>query len=389
MELTTLNPKDLAYANRELSNKEISVLISNNQFKEDFLQNDYFTDLRTITFINEENKKNRFEGFNDLGMIYYFIHRQKHVNKNKKLSDTTKKDYMRDIFQFYNNWLQYLEVSPIKVPYIYKTGNSLQYVEPRHIEIYQTEWLANKANYKPATIARKSVVLRSLFHWLYKVNYISTPLHESFISSEISEEDKPDRDLTYNEVKMILDYWEERKHPINYPLLLLLATSGMRVQEVAKAKWGELFFDHSSNNYFLSSFGKNNKHRDVVIFPYVLEALQMLRKRRRLPVELNPSDDTPLIPTIRKKHYDFTYLSRYVTEIIKETNLPFLEHKQGDISSHWLRHFFANHSLDNGANLEYIRQTLGHSMLKTTQGYLRKNIERKNNAALTWNQHKF
>jgi integrase/recombinase XerD len=108
-----------------------------------------------------------------------------------------------------------------------------------------------------------------------------------------------------------------------------------------------------------------------------------------LPIELNPTDNTPLIPNIKKNHYDFTYLSRYVTDIVKDTNLPFLKDKQGDISPHWMRHFFANHSLDNGANLEYIRQTLGHSMLKTTQGYLRKNMERKYNAALTWKQLQF
>jgi integrase len=372
---------------RELNLEELVALLKSNNFKEEFIKDNLLADLRNLTFHNEESKKNKFDGFNDLEMIYYFIHRQKHVNKEKKLSTTTKKDYMRDIFQFYNNWTQYLEVYANKEPYIDKTGKSLKYIEPRHIEIYQTEWLGNKAGYKPATIARKTVVLKSFFHWLYKVGYISIPLQESFISSEISEEDKPNRDLTYYEVKMILDYWQE--HPINYPLLLLLATSGMRVQEVAKARWRELFYDHSTGNYFLSSVGKNNKHRDVVIFPYVLEALKVIRMRRRLPIELNPTDNTPLIPTIKKKHYDFTYLSRYVTDVIKGTNLPFLKDKQGDISPHWMRHFFANHSLDNGANLEYIRQTLGHSMLKTTQGYLRKNMERKNNAALTWNQMEF
>ena len=100
-------------------------------------------------------------------------------------------------------------------------------------------------------------------------------------------------------------------------------------------------------------------------------------------------DETPLIPTRNQEFYDYRYLSRYVKKIIKETQLPFLETKSSDITPHWFRHFFANHSLDNGANLEYIRQTLGHSMLKTTLGYLNKNIERKNNAALVWKQKEF
>jgi hypothetical protein len=57
------------------------------------------------------------------------------------------------------------------------------------------------------------------------------------------------------------------------------------------------------------------------LFPYVLEALKDCRRRRRLPVELNRLDETPLIPTRSKEFYDYTYLSRYVKKIIKETQL--------------------------------------------------------------------
>ncbi|GAA3313484.1 hypothetical protein GCM10020331_003720 [Ectobacillus funiculus] len=76
-------------------------------------------------------------------------------------------------------------------------------------------------------------------------------------------------------------------------------------------------------------------------------------------------DETPLIPTRNQEFYDYTYLSRYVKKgYQRDTTSLFLETKPSDITPHWFRHFFANHSLDNGANLEYIRQTLGHSMLK-------------------------
>lgn len=385
MELITIDKKNKLFNTTNITDKELFQLISKDSFKNEYIKEDYFFHLRLLTYNNEENGKNRFEGFNDITMIYYFIHRQRHVNKEKKLSKTTKKDYARDILQFYGNWILFLDGNKLSM----NKENLFKLIEPRHIEMYQTDFLPNSAHYKPATIARKSVVLRSFLHWLYKVGYITTPLHEAFISSELSMEDKPDRDLSYPEVKMILDYWERKKHPINYPILLLLATSGLRVAEVAKAKWGDIFYDYSSGNYFLSSVGKNKKHRDVVIFPYVLDALKIIRKRRKLPIELDPTDMSPVIPTIKQQFYDHTYLSRYVKKIIQETNLPFLESKEREITPHWFRHFFANHSLDNGAGLEYIRQTLGHSLLKTTQGYLRKNMERKNNAALTWNMEKF
>ncbi|MFB9760561.1 hypothetical protein [Ectobacillus funiculus] len=86
-------------------------------------------------------------------MIYYFVHRQKHVDKNETLSETTVKDYIRGIFQFYKHWLQYPASSHHEEASQEQTGSYLQFLEPRHIEMYQTDWIPEKAGYKPATIA--------------------------------------------------------------------------------------------------------------------------------------------------------------------------------------------------------------------------------------------
>ncbi|MFP3126289.1 tyrosine-type recombinase/integrase [Ectobacillus funiculus] len=387
MELIKRNTSEYSPITKSLSTMDLLHMVQDEKVKEEMINDQYLPVLRSLVYENEENNKHRFEGFTDVEMIYYFVHRQKHVDRSEKLSETTVKDYVRDIFQFYKHWLQYLASSHHKKEG--ETGNYLQFLEPRHIEMYQTDWMPEKAGYKPATIARKSIVIRGFLRWLYKEGYLKTPLHSYFVSSAVKQKHTPNRDLTYEEVKMLLEYWKEKNHPINYAILTMLATTGLRIQEVCKAKWSELFYDSSTGHYFLSSKGKNEKHRDALIFPYVLEALKDCRRRRRLPTELNRLDKTPLIPTRSQEFYDYTYLSRYVKKIIKETELPFLETKPSDITPHWFRHFFANHSLDNGANIEYIRQTLGHSMLKTTLGYLNKNIERKNNAALVWQQEEF
>ncbi|KAB8138534.1 tyrosine-type recombinase/integrase [Gracilibacillus oryzae] len=348
------------------------------------LKDDMIEELQIEIYKNEEQHSDRFYQFNDLQMIYYFIHRQQHVNKAKKLTELTKRNYLRDILQFYRHWVDFQEGSMIK-----ESNQLLARLEPRHVEYYQVNFLSKQMNYKVATIARKTIVLKSFLKWLHQVDYLKRPVHHTMISASVSTEDQPDRDLSYQEVAMLINYWKEKKHPINYPILVVLATTGLRITELCKANWGDLFFDYTTGHYFLSSIGKNKKHRDVLIFPYVLEALKILRRRRRLPEQLNPNDRSPLLANRSQTFYESTYLSKYVKKIIFQTNFPFLMSKNGPITPHWFRHFFANHSLDNGANLEYIRQTLGHSMLKTTQGYLRKNMERKNNAALFWDQHHF
>ncbi|MFC4404424.1 tyrosine-type recombinase/integrase [Gracilibacillus xinjiangensis] len=345
---------------------------------------DYIDDMQLITYENEEKHGERFYQFNDMEMIYYFIHKQQHVNKAKKLSDATKRNYLRDILQFYYKWVEFQERNNNEI-----NNYLLKRLKPRHVELYQVDFLTKQMGYKVATIARKSIVLKSFLKWLHQVNYINEPVHQTMISSSAGNDDHPDRDLSFQEVSMLINYWKERDHPVNYSILLTLATTGLRIAELCKAKWGDLFFDYTTGHYFLASIGKNKKHRDVLIFPYVLEALKMLRKRRRLSDQLNSNDHSPLLPNQSRTFYSATYLSKYVKKIIRQTNFPFLMNKDGPITPHWFRHFFANHSLDQGANLEYIRQTLGHSMLRTTQGYLRKNMERKNNAAIYWDQQQF
>jgi hypothetical protein len=72
-------------------------------------------------------------------------------------------------------------------------------------------------------MARKIVVIKSFLKWLYKVEYIIIPLHAAFLNNEVSMKDRPDRDLSYVEVKALIDYYGN--HPLNHVLLMLLATT--------------------------------------------------------------------------------------------------------------------------------------------------------------------
>jgi hypothetical protein len=80
--------------------------------------------------------------------------------------------------------------------------------------------------------------------------------------------------------------------------------------------------------------GKRDEIRHALIKKLVFERLQTLRVRKSLSPYLDPTDETPLFTTNRGKAYDFRDLSKYVTNIIKQTNFDFINYKQGNVIPH-------------------------------------------------------
>jgi integrase len=139
-------------------------------------------------------------------------------------------------------------------------------------------------------------------------------------------------------VKALLDYY--RSHPFNLGLLTLLATTGLRLQEIAQSRWCDLYYDSGIGEYVLRVKGKRDEIRHALIKKLVFERLQKLRVRKRLSPHIAPSDETPLFTTNRGKAYDFRDLSKYVINIIKQTHFNFIKYKQGNVTPHWFRHYF-------------------------------------------------
>ena len=121
----------------------------------------------------------------------------------------------------------------------------------------------------------------------------------------------------------------------------------------------------------------------------VFERLQTLRVRKRLSPHLDPSDETPLFTTNRGKAYDFRDLSKYVTNIIKQTHFDFIKYKQGNVTPHWFRHYFAQEAHRNGAPLLFIQNTLGHKKVTTTEIYLKEIMKKENDAAQYIDENKY
>jgi integrase/recombinase XerD len=339
----------------------------------------------------EQKRVNPYDHFQDSDIMYFYVNQKTHADETKNRTEETKKEYARDLLHFYFFLRQHEEFIPMS-----KNQRILPLVEKRHIREYQAmlqsvQWEQKngivKTGYSAATRNRKINVLKSFFIWLKSVSYITEEIHSAFLSEELRVDDRPIRELAYEEVKMLLDYYKD--HPINYALLSILALTGLRIQEVGKLKWSDLYYDGHIGRYYVRVVGKGRKEREAIIFHNVFERIQAFRTRRGLPTELNPEDDTPIFTTNKGKAYNYKYLSEYITRIIEQTKFPFLKHRTSRITPHTFRHYFAAECLRAGANTSYIQQTLGHSDIRTTQIYLDRILKRENNAALKLDESRY
>lgn len=341
--------------------------------------------LREKMEYNERLGQKSFDSFSDLEMIYYYIHKPNHIDEDKDKTTETKNEYRRDLLQFYEQLLSnkdFLRHDVID----FDESSLFRSLRKRHIRRYQN-WLKEEKQYAISTRARKVVVLKSFLKWLYEQDYIQEKLHTAFTNNEVRSIDRPNRDLSYHEVKSLLDHYQD--HVINYAILSLLATTGLRIREIANAKWRDLYYDSVNKRYYLRVMAKGKKRREAIIFNNVFKRIIAFRERRGLSTVLDPHDETPLLTTRTNKPYTYKYLSQYVTRIIQNSKLPFLAYKQGNVTPHWFRHFFAIYSLQNGVEVAYIQQTLGHEDIRTTQIYLDSELQKLNNAANNWSEEMF
>ncbi|WP_055091884.1 site-specific tyrosine recombinase XerD [Flavobacterium aquidurense] len=146
----------------------------------------------------------------------------------------------------------------------------------------------------------------------------------------------------------------------NRAMIETLYGCGLRVSELVTLKISDLFFDEG----FIKITGKGNKERFVPIGKLTQKYIQIYQKEVR--VHLN----------IKKGHEDTLFLNRrgnqltraMIFTIIKDLAVKINLHK--NISPHTLRHSFATHLLENGADLRSIQLMLGHESITTTEIYV-------------------
>lgn len=148
-------------------------------------------------------------------------------------------------------------------------------------------------------------------------------------------------------------------------VLHLLYVTGMRRAELLRLK----FENFNTGNSTISITGKRNKER---IVPVSTMTIELYRKYVEQRMKITPMPDCENLVFISKigKPVNARVLYRIINAMLKEVST------QQHLGPHTLRHSFATHMLDNGADLNAIKEILGHQSLAATQVYTHNTVEK-------------
>lgn len=224
------------------------------------------------------------------------------------------------------------------------------------------------------TVHRKLASLRSFLRYLVRNGVLATD--PSAYLRPPKQEKKLPRVLSSTDIDKFLaqplkDFAEGtiRQHVAfrDTALFEALYSTGCRLSEIISLDWGDI--DLQKGTAFV--IGKGEKTRLVIFGDPAVRALRALRKILERKDEELVIDDAPVF--ICDKDFKRIYsrlVQRQMKRYLYEAGLP------GDVTPHKLRHSFATHLLDAGADLRSVQEMLGHASLSTTQIYTHVSVER-------------
>ncbi|QIW22191.1 tyrosine-type recombinase/integrase [Bacillus thuringiensis] len=373
---------------RNYESQFIDAYTDNIQSIVSFMNNSrYMNDVERKMEAAEKEGKGKYDFLSDLEVIYHFVHLQKDMDEKKNRKEDTKKSYVSEILSFCQCMVEHAKVFDINGDEVQKHASLFKILKPWHIRRYNN-WLKevkngrNEDTYAIATLAKKTVLIRSFLKHLYHFGYIEAPLQEELQRANVNEQDRPNRDLSYDEVMKILGFYKDRGHLVNYTILLALASTGARIQELCTTRVKDVHYD---GRYWIKVTGKGDKVRELFVSEHLYQCICEMRRRRGFETVLNQGDEKPLFVNQRGNFYNSKTLSNQVTAMIKKTKLDFLKHRENPVTAHTFRHAFAIMAVEQGhADLYHLMQTLGHEDIQTTKIYLEKHMKRKNNVGASF-----
>lgn len=274
----------------------------------------------------------------------------------KGFSENTCRGYRNDLEQF----LQYLEENRHR-----RANQPVAVDRVDGITIRGYLGHLHKRN-KKTTIARKLSALRSFYHFLVKrgvttenpVASILTPKQEKNIPAYLSV-DEMFRLLDSIQTSRLLDLR-------NRAIFETLYSCGIRVSELAGLNTGDVDVRQS----MVRVLGKGAKERIVPIGDSALRAINHYRQVLANDGGISEDHDGPLFLNKNKGRLSARSVARILDNLVKACGLL------TPVSPHTLRHTFATHMLDAGADLRVVQELLGHKSLSTTQKYTHVSIDR-------------
>ena len=275
-----------------------------------------------------------------------------YIVAEKRYSDHTALNYRRDISRFISDVAKDGEFDPCLV----STDDIRRWI----VSLTEKDLSA-------ATVNRMTSALRSFFHWLrktgvvekdpfVKVGFQRTPSRLPAYIPESKMGDVTDPGLPETEG----NDFENRR---NYLIVMLFYTTGMRLAELLNVK----IKDFSADFGELRVKGKGNKERIIPVVDFtrrkIVEYMDLIKSEN-----IWTSNQNSLFLNKNGEPLSRSSVYRVVRRWLAQADV------QGKRSPHILRHTFATHMLNDGADIKEIQDMLGHSSLSATQVYTHNSI---------------
>jgi integrase/recombinase XerC len=264
--------------------------------------------------------------------------------KEKKYSVLTVKAYLGDIESF----VQFLTLD----------HDSL-HIEEVNYSIIRS-WIIYLIEQKNTnnTINRKISSLKSFYKFLLRIKEIeSTPLikHKSLKTPKKIQIPFSENEL--HEVLVLNEFSDDFVGVRNQLIIELLYTTGMRRAELISLKLSNIDLE----NKVLKVLGKRNKERIIPLLDSVIKLINIYNQKKNTFFNTSKVDLLILSKKGDKISESFVYrlINDYFSTVSQKTKK----------SPHVLRHTFATHLLNNGADLNSVKELLGHASLSSTQVY--------------------
>lgn len=277
------------------------------------------------------------------------------LTKGRRLSEYTRRNYAHALGRFFD-WLQ---------------GDTGKTMEPHQVSKVEARAYLIEAQdeYSRRTLRNHISGLRSFFRFCQSRGLLkSNPFHS--LTPPKPNKSLP-KFLTEKQTKKLLE--QPRKEEASKKgsdfiamrdlmVLELLYAGGLRVSELIGLDYGDLDVGQAT----LRVMGKGQKERVCPIGQVALGSLCQFRDKW----SKNASHDSPIVINRQGSRLSVRSVQSLIKKYLRSAELP------EDLTPHKLRHSFATHLLDNGADLRAVQELLGHSSLSTTQVYTHVSVAR-------------
>ena len=268
---------------------------------------------------------------------------ENHLIKVKQASENTVSSYLRDIRQF-SAWMLQID------------GTTVLNATQQNISSY-LDYLHQQGK-SSATASRTLASLKNFFGYAVSTGFLETSPVTSDIHVERGEKKLP-QILSGREVELLLAQpsASDPKGLRDKAMLEVMYATGMRVTELIGLNVDDVNLDLG-----IVKCSNNKKHRSIPLYPAALKALGLYMREVRIGMVSDPSENALFVNVggVRMSRQGFwKILKHYQAKAGIEK----------DITPHTLRHSFAVHLLENGADLGSLQELMGHSDISSTQMY--------------------